>query len=232
MGFRPLSVQNSYEAVMKQITTLRLPFLIRTAIPVLLSALFAFTPAAADTVKIVAFGDSLTAGYGLPPGEAFPDRLAQSLAERGHDVEIINAGVSGDTASGGADRLDWIVTDDVDAVIVELGANDALRGLSPDITRQALDSILQRLKDRNIGVLLAGMLAPPNMGADYGNAFNSIYPELAKKHDAILYPFFLDGVAADPSLNLADGIHPNQKGIAVIVERILPFAEELIRLSE
>ncbi len=179
-------------------------------------------------LKIVAFGDSLTAGYGLPAQEAFPARLERALKAKGHNVEIENAGVSGDTASGGLSRLEWSIADGTDAVIVELGANDMLRGVEPKVTRQALDDILAKLKARNIPVLLTGMRAAPNMGADYVRAFEAIFPALAQKYDAVFYPFFLDGVAADPRLALRDGVHPNGAGVQIIVDGIVPKVEELI----
>ncbi len=184
---------------------------------------------AADTpVKIVALGDSLSAGYGLPGQDAFPAKLAAALKAKGIAVEIINAGVSGDTASGGLGRLDWSVPDGTDAVIVELGANDMLRGIDPKVTRQALEGILKKLKERKIAVLLAGMFATPNLGPDYVRDFNGIYPALAKDYDAILYPFFLDGVATDTKFNQRDGLHPTAAGVDVIVDRIMPKVEELI----
>jgi acyl-CoA thioesterase-1 len=183
---------------------------------------------AAEPVKIVALGDSLTAGFGLPREAAFPARLEAALRAKGFAVEIANAGVSGDTPSGGLARLDWSVPEGTDAVILELGANDALRGLDPKVTRAALDAILRRLGERRIAVLLAGMRAPPNMGADYGRAFDAIFPDLAAAHDVVFYPFFLDGVAAERVLNQGDGMHPTAAGIDAIVERILPKAEELI----
>ena len=172
--------------------------------------------------RIVVFGDSLVAGFGLDPGEAFPEQLEKALQAKGHAVAIANAGVSGDTSTGGLARLDWSVPDDTDLVILELGANDALRGIPVELTRRNLDQMVARLTDRRIAVLLAGMLAPPNMGQDYGTRFGAIYPDLAQKHGVSLYPFFLDGVAADPGLNLEDGIHPNSAGIAEIVKRIVP----------
>lgn len=182
-------------------------------------------------LKIVALGDSLTAGYGLPPADSFPVRLEKALAANGRTprpVTVVNAGVSGDTATDGLARLDWAVGDDVDGVIVELGANDALRGTDPAVTRTALDEILTRLKARGLPVLLAGMLAPPNMGPEFKQAFDRIFPDLAEKHDVLFYPFFLDGVAAERGLNQRDGMHPEAKGIAVIVERILPKVEALV----
>ncbi len=197
-------------------------------------ALGAAAPAHAQAlreIRIVALGDSLTAGYQLPPGDAFPVKLQAALRARGHQVSVENAGVSGDTSTGGLERLDWAVGDGVDAVILELGANDALRGIDPAVTRRSIDEILARLKARGIPVLVAGMLAPPNLGHAYGEAFGTIFPQLAEKHGALLYPFFLDGVAATAGLNLADGMHPNAKGVDVIVERILPKVEELIAVA-
>lgn len=182
----------------------------------------------ARPVSIVALGDSLTAGYGLGPAEAFPVRLQAALRAKGHAVTVENAGVSGDTSSGGLERLDWAVGDGVDAVIVELGANDALRGIDPAVTRRNIDAIVTRLKARGITVLLSGMVAPPNMGSTFGAAFNPIFPDLAAKHGVLFDPFFLDGVAGEASLNLADGMHPNARGVDVIVRRILPKVEDLI----
>ena len=185
--------------------------------------------AAADRpVKIVVLGDSLSAGLGLPADAVFPARLAQALNAKGIAVSVANAGVSGDTASGGLGRLDWSVPDGTDAVIVELGANDALRGIDPKLTKTALDTVLNKLKERHIAVLLAGMEAPRNMGSDYVRAFDAIYPALASTHPVAFYPFFLDGVATDPNLNQGDGLHPNAAGVDVIVARMLPQVEELI----
>jgi acyl-CoA thioesterase I len=183
-------------------------------------------------VHIVALGDSLTAGYGLPDKDGFVPRLQVALAENGLAADIANAGVSGDTASDGLARLDWSVPQGTDAVIVELGANDMLRGIKPAVTRAALDAILQRLAARHISVLLCGMRAAPNLGADYAAAFERIYPELAAKYGVILYPFFLDGVAADRSLTQHDGMHPNAAGVAVMVRRILPAVKELIARAQ
>lgn len=204
---------------------------IQTLVLALGAFILAAVPAAAEPLRIVALGDSLTAGFGLEPGEAFTGRLEAALKARGHNIVIVNAGVSGDTASDGLARVDWSVGEDADAVIVELGANDALRGTDPAITRDALDRLLARLDERGLPILLAGMLAPPNMGADYGAVFNPIYPELAAKYGAILYPFFLDGVAARADLNQPDGIHPNAEGVAIIVERFTPSVEALITLA-
>jgi acyl-CoA thioesterase-1 len=182
----------------------------------------------AKPIRLVVLGDSLSAGFGLAAQEAFPQKLKKALQTKGIEVDMINAGVSGDTTSGGRDRLDWSVPEGTDGVIVELGANDALRGIDPDLTRAALTEIIQRLKVRKIAVMLCGMLAPPNYGADYAARFNSIYPELAKKFDVPLYPFFLEGVAADAKLNQADGIHPTAAGIDIIVGRIMPAVEAFI----
>ncbi|MEM1286532.1 MAG: arylesterase [Pseudomonadota bacterium] len=184
--------------------------------------------ARAETVTIMALGDSLTAGFGLAPGEGFPAQLEQALLDAGYDIEVIDAGVSGDTTTGGLARLDWALTPETDAVIVELGGNDALRGIDPGVTEQSLDGILASLQDRELPTLLTGMLAPPNMGAAYGERFNPIYGRLAEQYETVFYPFFLDGVAAEPDLNLPDGIHPTAEGIGLIVERILPYVEDLI----
>jgi acyl-CoA thioesterase I len=179
-------------------------------------------------VTIVALGDSLTAGLGLAANEAFPAQLQRALEVKGVATAVANAGVSGDTTAAGLSRLEWSVPDGSDAVILELGANDALRGIDPALTRKALDTMLRRLNERKIAVLLCGMLAPPNLGSEYGRAFNAIYPDLAAASGAILYPFFLAGVAADPSLNQRDGMHPTAAGVAVIVTRIMPQVEQLI----
>jgi acyl-CoA thioesterase I len=191
---------------------------------------FAQTPAvgAAKPVKMVVLGDSLSAGLGLSASAAFPERLQKALKSKGIDVDMINAGVSGDTSSGGRDRLDWSVPEGTDAVIVELGANDALRGTDPAVTRKALSDILTRLKARKIAVLLCGMIAPPNYGSDYSARFNAIYPDLAKSFGVPLYPFFLQGVAADAKLNQADGMHPTAEGVDVIVKNILPTVEAFL----
>ena len=183
---------------------------------------------AAPPVKIVALGDSLTAGYGLPDKDGFVPRLQAALNKAGIAAEVANAGVSGDTSSDGLARLDWSVPPDTAAVVVELGANDMLRGIKPQITRDALDAILQRLTARHIAVLLCGMRAAPNLGPDYGKTFEAIYPDLAAKYGALLYPFFLDGVAGDLKLTQPDGMHPNPAGVGDIVERILPRVEELV----
>lgn len=180
-------------------------------------------------VKIVALGDSLSAGYGLPADSAFPAKLDAALKHKGVAATVTNAGVSGDTASGGLERLGWSVPDGTDAVILELGANDMLRGIDPAVTRKALDAILTKLRARHIAVLLCGMKAAPNMGANYVHAFDAIYPALASTHGVVFYPFFLEGVAADRALNQPDGLHPTAAGVDVIVERILPKVEELVR---
>jgi acyl-CoA thioesterase-1 len=193
-------------------------------------ALLALTAAgaAAAPVTILALGDSLTAGLGVGPVETFPARLEAALKAKGHDVKVINAGVSGDTAADGAARLDWALAEPVNAVIVELGANDALRGLPVAQAEQALDRLLTALAEKKLPVLLAGMRAPPNMGPEYQAAFDGMYQRLAAKHGVLLYPFFLDGVAADPKLNQGDGMHPSPAGVDVIVARILPSVEQLL----
>lgn len=178
--------------------------------------------------RLLLLGDSLTAGYGLPAPEAFPARLEAALAERGHEVRVLDSGVSGDTSAGGLARLDWVLADKPDLAIVELGSNDALRGIDPKTTFDNLDRIIFRLKEAGIGVMLAGMYAPPNWGREYTEEFNAIYPRLAEKHDVMLYPFFLDGVATVPSLNQDDGIHPNAKGVEEIVDRITPYVVRLL----
>ena len=184
---------------------------------------------AAEPFKILAFGDSLVHGYGLPAGTTFPEQLEAALRDRGLDVEVINGGNSGDTTAAGRARLDWALADQPDAVLVELGANDSLRGIDPADTYRNLDAILTRLTAAGLPVLLAGMLAPRNLGPDYAAAFDAIFPRLAERHGVALYPFFLDGVAMDPALNQPDGIHPNAAGVGVIVERITP---SVIRLLE
>ncbi len=187
----------------------------------LLLAPFSFAAAGPATILVV--GDSLTAGYGLAAAEAFPAQLERALVAQGHSVRVINAGISGDTSAGGAARLEWSLADNPDLVILALGANDALRGLSPEQTRANLATIITRLQERQINVLLAGMLAPRNMGEGYYNSFDKIYPELAQEFSVPLYPFFLEGVAGKPELNLADGIHPNEAGVQVMVAGILPL---------
>lgn len=189
-------------------------------------------PPAATPIKIVALGDSLTAGFGLPEKDGFVPRLQAALAADGIDAAVANAGVSGETAADGLARLDWSVPAGTDAVIVELGANDMLRGLQPQATRTALDTILSRLTARHIAVLLCGMRAAPNLGDAYDREFDRIYPELAAKYGALLYPFFLDGVAANLKLTQPDGMHPNAAGVDTIVERILPKVKELIARAQ
>jgi acyl-CoA thioesterase-1 len=191
---------------------------------------FAQAPAAKETkpIKMVVLGDSLSAGLGLPASSAFPERLQKALKANGIEVDMINAGVSGDTSSGGRDRLDWSVPEGTDAVILELGANDALRGIDPKVTRAALTDILTQLKARKIAVMLCGMLAPPNYGSDYSASFEAIYPDLAKAFDVPLYPFFLEGVATDATLKQADGIHPTAEGVDLIVKNILPTVEAFL----
>jgi acyl-CoA thioesterase-1 len=194
------------------------------------AALFAaaISPAGAEPVEIVVLGDSLTAGYGVGPGDTFPEQLQATLSARGLEVSVANAGVSGDTASDGAARLEWSVPEAADIVIVELGANDALRGIDPVVTHGALGEILAKLRARGQSALLAGMLAPRNLGEEYAAEFDAIYPDLAAEYGVTFYPFFLEGVATDSTLNQADGMHPNAAGIAKIVEGIMPLVENLV----
>jgi acyl-CoA thioesterase I len=185
--------------------------------------------AAARTLRLVTLGDSLTAGLGLAPGKAFPDRLEAALRAKGWDVKVINAGVSGDTAADGLARYEWAVPPDADALIIELGANDMLRGLKPEATKATLAAILDRARAAHLPTLLAGMRAAPNLGPEYAGQFSAIYPALAKAYDVPLYPFFLDGVAGDPKLNQPDGLHPTADGVEVIVQKILPSVEALMK---
>jgi acyl-CoA thioesterase I len=195
----------------------------------LIAALAGGTIAQAEQpLRIVVLGDSLVAGLGLRPSDAFPAQLERALKARGHVVEVINAGVSGDTTAGGLARVAWAVPERTDAVILELGANDALRGLDPTRARSNLDEIITAIRMNGAEVLLAGMFAPRSLGKDYVRAFESIYPDLANKYGLILYPFFLEGVAMDPKLNLDDGLHPNARGVAAITKNILPAVEQLI----
>ncbi|MBT5945040.1 MAG: arylesterase [Rhodospirillaceae bacterium] len=193
-------------------------FLILSALPV----------AADDKPVIVAFGDSLSAGYGLDEADSFPVRLQAALLAGGIDAEVVNSGVSGDTTAGGLARLEWSLPDHVDLVILELGANDGLRGIDPTETEANLDAILKTLGSRDIPVLFTGMLAPPNLGREYAAAFDALFPRLAVRHGVVFYPFFLEGVAADRSLNQPDGIHPNAAGVDRIVARLLPFVRDAL----
>jgi len=195
---------------------------------VLTAALPGSVAAEGKPVTILAFGDSLVAGLGLGSRDGFTARLEAALKAKGVEARVVNAGLSGDTSAGGVARLDWALEPKPDFAIVELGANDGLRGLDPAQTRANLDAILTKLKAKGVPLLFAGMYAPPNLGPDYGKAFNALYPELAAKHGVLFYPFFLEGVAADPALNQPDGIHPNAKGVDVIVVRILPHVLKLI----
>ncbi|MER8609561.1 arylesterase [Mesorhizobium sp. M0435] len=188
----------------------------------------AISSARAEPFTIVGFGDSLMAGYGLGPGQGFTEKLQAALRAKGYDVTVANAGVSGDTTSGGLSRLDWSVPDGTQLVILELGANDMLRGVSPAIAEKNLDAMLAKLKQRKIAVLLAGMRAAPNLGADYQRAFNATFPRLAEKYGVPLYPFFLEGIAGQSVLQLEDGLHPNARGVDRIVEGILPSVEKTI----
>ena len=204
---------------------------ILTAAGIALALLFAAATGAVvqgEPVRIMAYGNSLTAGYGLPEQDGFTVQLESRLRDAGFGVQIINAGVSGDTTTGGRSRLEWMLSDRPDAVILELGANDGLRGIDPRLTRKNLDAILKRLASLEIPVLFTGMYAPPNLGAEYGDEFRAVYEELAGTHDVDFYPFFLDGVVGIPELNQSDGIHPNAEGVAVIVERLIPSVRRLL----
>ena len=184
---------------------------------------------AAEPLRILALGDSLTAGYGLDTDDGFPSQLQRKLISMGFSARVLNGGVSGDTSAGGLARLDWALADRPSHAIIELGANDGLRGLDPGAMRANLDAIIRRLHGADIAVLLTGMRAPPNLGRTYESAFNEVFPELAEKHNVVFYPFFLSGVAARPALNLADGIHPNRDGVAIIVDRIAPYVVRLLK---
>jgi acyl-CoA thioesterase-1 len=205
---------------------------VRAVLVNVLTWLFFFAVSAANPAearRLIAFGDSLTAGYGLPREAAFPARLEAALRRTGLTIEVVNAGVSGETTAGGLARLDWALGGEPpEFAVVELGSNDALRGLDPAAAFVNLDKIIARLKGRGVKVLIAGMYAPGNFGRAYADAFNAVFPRLAEKHGVALYPFFLDGVAGEPALNQADGIHPNARGVEMIVERILPYVERLL----
>lgn len=201
---------------------------IKRVLAIFLAAALAPTALSAAPLRILALGDSLMQGFGVEAGHELPAVLEARLRDKGIDAEVINAGVSGDTSAGGRARLDWALADRPDAAIVALGSNDALRGLAPEETEKNLDAILARLRGAGIPVLLAGMMAPRNLGPEYAAEFDPIYPRLAEKHGAILYPFLLDGVALDPTLNQADGIHPNAEGVALIAGRLLPSVEQLV----
>lgn len=189
------------------------------------------SPPAATPTRILVLGDSIAAGYGLPPDRGFPARLQAKLNAEGHDVKVINGGVSGDTTAGGKARLGWALSDKPDVAIVELGGNDGLRGIPPSETKANLQAILARLKAAKVRVLLTGMLAPPNMGQSYVDAFNALFPALARQFNVAFYPFLLDGVAAQPALNQPDGIHPNDQGVAVLVDRLAPYVVRLLKRS-
>jgi acyl-CoA thioesterase-1 len=193
----------------------------------LLFTILIVLPVQAGTT-ILALGDSLTAGYGLEAGHAMPDVLQSALRKDGKDITIVNAGVSGDTAAQAAARLDWSLTPDVKAIILELGANDALRGLPPEGADKALREIMDKAKAKNLPVLILGMKAPPNLGIDYQTKFDAVYPRLAADYGAALYPFYLEGVAADPTLNQADAMHPNDAGVAIIVQRLEPVVASFV----
>jgi acyl-CoA thioesterase I len=219
---------SQFQALVRELSLRRRSFLGLILAAIITGVVSNPLPAVAETKRVVAFGDSLSAGYNLPEAEGFPKQLEAALKTKGLDVVVENASVSGDTSTGGLERLDWSVADGTQLVILELGGNDALRGIDPALTRSNVDAMLTRLKERNIEVVLAGMLAPPNMGDTYATAFNAIYPDMAAKHQVPLYPFFLDGVITVNELMLEDGIHPNAKGVARIVEGIAPIIAEAL----
>jgi acyl-CoA thioesterase-1 len=201
------------------------------ALSIVIASLFGYgsVTAADQPIRILAFGDSLTAGYGLADlSDSFPEQLERALKAKGHNVDIIQGGISGDTTTGGLNRIEWSLADKPDAVIVELGGNDGLRAVDPAVTEKSLDGLIARIRKDNTPVLLAGMLAPPNLGRDYADRFGSLFERVAKKHNVLFYPFFLEGVAGDMKLNQPDRIHPNPQGVKVIVEKILPSVEKLI----
>jgi acyl-CoA thioesterase-1 len=180
-------------------------------------------------IKLMIFGDSLTAGYGLKRSDSFSEKLSNALKSKGRNVRIILSSVSGDTTAGGKARLDWALIEKPDAFLLELGANDGLRGIEPSVSRENLESIIKKLKKNRVKTLIAGMFAPPNLGKEYSREFNNIYSSLARKYSLLFYPFFLEGVAANPQLNQADGIHPNPKGVDEIIKRMLPIVMKLVR---
>ena len=202
---------------------------IRVLVAAFMTVMATMTAARAEPAQIVAFGDSLMAGYQLNPGESFPERLQAALRERGHDVVIANAGVSGDTTTAGLARLDWSVPDGTELVILGLGANDMLRGVDPDIPRRNLTEMIERLQARDMDVILMGMLAAPNLGASYGERFNAIYPDLAGEFGVELYPFFLDGVTTIAGMTLDDRMHPSAAGVDRMVEGVLPMVEDWLQ---
>ena len=199
----------------------------------LLLALLVSNTSFGSTIRLVAIGDSLIAGYGLPVEDGFVSQLENALKARSFDVQIFNAGVSGDTSSGGLARIDWVLTDDYSGVILHLGHNDAFRGIAVEQVRSNMNKLIAHIKQRGLPIVMSGAMAPRNLGPDYYLEFDSIFPDLAEKYDLLFYPFFLDGVATDPGLNQGDGIHPNKDGVAFIVERIIPYVEQLIhQISE
>jgi acyl-CoA thioesterase I len=218
MAYLLIPSRHGHNSVSKRLTFVILAML----------SILAARPASAETVTLLALGDSLTAGLGLPLGDSFPAKLEKALKAKGYDVTVLNAGVSGDTVAQGLARLEWSLTAETDGVIVALGANDMLRGQDPAGTRRDLDRLLTRLSEKKLPVLLSGMRASPSLGSDYLATYDAIFPELAKTHATLFYPFFLDGVAANPRYIQPDGLHPNAAGVDIIVERHLPFVEVLI----
>lgn len=219
MKFPALSMRSTFTVLIATLTVM-----IALTVP----AVLAEQTQKEKPIRIFAYGDSLTAGFHLPPDASFPAQLQMALREKGYKVDVYNAGISGDTTSSALRRFDWSIGAGGDAVILELGGNDILRGFSPDLTRQNLEKMIERFREKNMEILLAGMYAPANWGKDVQSWFDAIYPELAKKHGTLLYPFFLDGVALNRNLMMKDGIHPTKEGVQEIVKRILPEVEKLI----
>jgi acyl-CoA thioesterase-1 len=229
---KPMTARRNVWAI-AQVVSVRALVNVLAAILIFASATFSsVTAESAKPIRIVAFGDSLASGYGLRQSQAFPAQLQKELKARGHNVLVSNGGVAGDTTAAGLARLDWSIGEDVDAVILEFGANDALRGIDPKVTRENLQKIVLKLRERRIPVLLAGMRSPANWGDTYAQDFDAIFPALAKEHELVFYPFFLEGVVLNARLNQNDGMHPNSKGVAEIVRQIIPSVEELIARAE
>lgn len=229
---KPMSLRSNGLASTQVVSAKSLVNMLAALLALAVATMSGAAVANAKPIRVVAFGDSLTSGYGLRQSQAFPVQLQKELKARGHDVIVSNAGVAGDTSAAGLARFDWTIGDDVDAVILELGANDALRGIDPKVTRENLQKILAKLNERGIPVLLTGMRSLANWGDNYAEDFDAIFPDLAKEHALVFYPFFLEGVVLNAKLNQQDGMHPNSKGVSEIVRQIIPSVEELIGKAE
>ena len=214
------------------ITNINIRLIRRIHFVIIISLVLIASANASDSIRILAIGDSLIAGYGLKPEDGFTAQLENALNDKGYTVQIVNSGISGDTTSGGLARIDWVLSDPYSAVILNLGSNDAFRAVPVDLVKQNLIDILGRIQSRKLPVLLAGAMAPRNLGPEYSEAFDAIYPEIARHFDVLFYPFFLEGVATDNSLNQQDGIHPNKAGVSLIVIQMLPYVEKLISQAE